>query len=609
MIFGSLTVLFTLLPAIMYAFVSACLRKGYATVWKNFFQQLPILNIWKNYQTVQEIKEKERIIEFYSKRASMTKKKKLREKFEAIAWAYSQELDQMKSKHQIFKGYQAVFESGLQFILQLTIAFGKHGSLYEIELWVWLTTSMSFFSMASTFTSLYVELPFQVGDKVHAPLRSLPQMLKILVLMTLSLGCRLYPIVLILIVFKWEAIVIALPLYLIFLLIVSILALLRVMFCGRKHPLKSSMIDQAILALFTSALQPCVQITYVGDTLHHNGKNYMRLCYEMYLVVLFILYPLAFLPFEFFKDKFNGWILLCCYFTVFIQIFLGKRMTSISSTSNNVFAIQHATDTNDIYYFHDTIRIPILNIGSRGINDIIPENGLQPLSYLASQKWFEGIKGLLTPFNAEDTVDPEMKKRCFSCIGINLRMWSHKSQSIFLCLKKPHTDRKLDCNLTGSIMNQRNHQKIMSIAELEQTARKLHATSGTAKAIDVMNQAKNLWNEMVESDPYYSKTAIMITSELKDIESLKVFMEHGKENGIEFNIQDHKGRSAFIHACQETGDLEAREDTVRIFLQNAEELQINLHLKDDAGKNGFQYLPEELKAQFETNYPRFFENQ
>ena len=51
----------------------------------------------------------------------MTKKKKLREKFEAIAWAYSQELDQMKSKHQIFKGYQAVFESGLQFILQLTI--------------------------------------------------------------------------------------------------------------------------------------------------------------------------------------------------------------------------------------------------------------------------------------------------------------------------------------------------------------------------------------------------------------------------------------------------------------------------------------------------------
>ena len=114
---------------------------------------------------------------------------------------------------------------------------------------------------------------------------------------------------------------------------------------------------------------------------------------------------------------------------------------------------------------------------------------------------------------------------------------------------------------------------------------------------------------MVESDPYYSKSAIMITSELKDIESLKVFMEHGKENGIEFNIQDHKGRSAFIHACQETGDLEAREDTVRIFLQNAEELQINLQLKDDYGKNGFQYLSEELKARFETNYPRFFENQ
>ena len=203
MIFGSLTVLFTLFPAIMYAFVSACLRKGYATVWKNFFQQLPIINIWKNYQTVQEIKEKERIIEFYTERASMTIKKKSKEKFEAMVWTYSQTLDQIKSEHQIFKGYQAVFESGLQFILQLTIAFGKHDSLEKIELWVWLTTIMSFVSMASTFTSLFVELPFQVGDKVHAPQRTLSQHLKILVLMTLSLACRLYPIVLILIYFKW----------------------------------------------------------------------------------------------------------------------------------------------------------------------------------------------------------------------------------------------------------------------------------------------------------------------------------------------------------------------------------------------------------------------
>merc|ERR1712062_930932 len=113
----------------------------------------------------------------------------------------------------------------------------------------------------------------------------------------------------------------------------------------------------------------------------------------------------------------------------------------------------------------------------------------------------------------------------------------------------------------------------------------------TNTAKDVMNLAQNLWNSMVESDPYYSKSALMITSELKDAESLRVFMEHGKDNNLDFNMQDHKGRSAFIHACKETGDLSARKETVEIFLQNAEELDIKLHLKDDYGQSGFQYLP------------------
>ena len=124
-----------------------------------------------------------------------------------------------------------------------------------------------------------------------------------------------------------------------------------------------------------------------------------------------------------------------------------------------------------------------------------------------------------------------------------------------------------------------------------------------------MNMAQNLWNAMVESDPYYSKSALMITSELKDTESLRVFMEHGKENNLDFNMQDHKGRSAFIHACQETGELSARKETVEIFLQNAEELEIKLHLADDSGQSGFQYLPQEWKDEFEAQYPRLFGNE
>ena len=185
-----------------------------------------------------------------------------RKRTHQMAWAYSQELDKMKSQHQIFKGYQAVFESGLQFILQFTIAFGKHDSLDEIELWVWLTTIMSFVSMASTFTSLFVELPFQVGDKVHAPQRTLSQHLKILVLMTLSLACRLYPIVLILIYFKWEAIVVVIPVFLLITFVISLASLLYAR--SGKKMVSSEMKEASVLAVFTSSLQPCVQISYTG---------------------------------------------------------------------------------------------------------------------------------------------------------------------------------------------------------------------------------------------------------------------------------------------------------------------------------------------------------
>ena len=74
----ALTLLFTFMPAIMYAVVSAFLGKGWDVVRTNFFQQLPILNIWKNYKTLQQIREKERIIAFYTNRAEKAKRKKLK---------------------------------------------------------------------------------------------------------------------------------------------------------------------------------------------------------------------------------------------------------------------------------------------------------------------------------------------------------------------------------------------------------------------------------------------------------------------------------------------------------------------------------------------------
>ena len=583
----------------MYAVVSAFLGKGWKKVGTNFLRQLPGLNIWENYKMVQVIKGHERLIAFYSTQAELAKKKKLKEKFEAMAWAYSQKLDKIKSQHQIFKGYQAVFESGLQFILQFTIAFGMHDSLEKIELWVWLTTIISFISMASTFTSLFVELPFQVGDKVYTPQRTLSQYLKILVLMTLSLAFRLYPIVLILVYFQWGVIIIGIPMFLLINFVLSVVSLV-VASKGRQKMVSSEMKEESVLAVFTSPLQPCVQIFYTGDGNDSLWRNFIFLCNQPYIYLMLSLciminqgwfvgcYKYNFSNEDKVQSETYFWI---GFGLVFFQAFLFESMRVTTTSNNNVYTIQEAADLNSTYMLHYVTRIPPVyqcnnNPGSTGINDIIPQNGLTSISYTASKRFSEGIEELLSPFRNKDWKERnEVHDGAFSYY-----------YSKILCLNtfKKYTDRKLEPNLTGSLMSNRNEEMTLKIAKMEQTARTLHEMSETNEATNVMNKAKKLWNEMIDSDPYYSKSALMISSELKDIDSLKIFMEKGKENKVDFNLQDHELRSAFIFACQESGDLEKRKETCEIFIQYAEVLEIDLQLKDKNDKTGFDYLPQDL---------------
>ena len=61
------------------------------------------------------------------------------------------------------------------------------------------------------------------------------------------------------------------------LLIVSILALFGAKFRNEKQTWEPSMIDQAFLAVFTSALQPCVQVFYAGAS-KEVDKKYILWC-------------------------------------------------------------------------------------------------------------------------------------------------------------------------------------------------------------------------------------------------------------------------------------------------------------------------------------------
>ena len=63
-------------------------------------------------------------------------------------------------------------------------------------------------------------------------------------------------------------------------------------------------------------------------------------------------------------------------------------------------------------------------------------------------------------------------------------------------------------------------------------------------------EADRLWNNMLNSDPLFGKTALMICCHQKNPAILKLFIAKSQETDMNFNLQDFYGKSAFIYACQ-----------------------------------------------------------
>ena len=659
-IFGSLTILFTILPAIAYAAVTAYLTRDYKTVFSNFFKQLPLVNILKNYDMIREIEVHENIIAEYLRRAEMTTDKKKKDKCKAIATCFTRKLEEMKSSHAIFKGFQAVFESGFQFLLQLMIAFGTDDTiilsyLYKVKTWVWITSLFSFGSMSATFTSLLLELPFQIGKEVYTPIRSSSQLkkfFKLLIPVSLGLFVRLAFLVWTMIFFTWKFTSFLIPAYfMITCLIVSIILNCTIKRTGQK--LDSRMREEAVLAVFTAAFLPCVQMFGTG-----HGVSFRGFANAIGLVTICVCPTLTLL-----NDQFEmGWTFLDAFtklpgessfgswriFLAFLVGCLGGILTSTMSAhisslimpTNNIFAFKYAVDFED----KNAINTSLSNYpeckcffkSKDELNTLIPDEGTTLLMYSASKQSFMGTRKLLLP--------PERRRN--DCKGHMVFVVDKLVQTLCyifpICCYQDRRDYGIDPNIVGSIFSRRNQNTIMKIAKLEETARTLEKIGETKEAQSLMAKAQNYWSEMIDADPYYEKSALMISSQLKDFRVLKLFLDiaedtpspdaerqpnsanaisnHDSETTeiepipkemletfqgkVEYNLQDHKGRSAFILACkenevndsetnEETGEtLDQRKEVVKLFLKNADRLGIDLGLKDDQGKTGFDYLPE-----------------
>ena len=112
----------------------------------------------------------------------------------------------------------------------------------------------------------------------------------------------------------------------------------------------------------------------------------------------------------------------------------------------------------------------------------------------------------------------------------------------------------LQANKTAVIKNEKNRERIEDVLQLEETAEKLK----DIELADIFTQrAHNLWDEIIDADPLYGKTALMISSYLKDTKTLEVFFtKYDGTADLYYNFTDFRGKTAFIYACQESGDIE-----------------------------------------------------
>ena len=101
------------------------------------------------------------------------------------------------------------------------------------------------------------------------------------------------------------------------------------------------------------------------------------------------------------------------------------------------------------------------------------------------------------------------------------------------------------------------------------------------------------------------KIFLSVPKEVPGIDNTEILEDF--EEKVDYNLQDHKGRSAFILACQQDetngpkeDNVDARKESVKLFLNNAERLGINLYLHDFEAKTGFDYFPKTWLEEFQN---------
>ena len=499
---------------------------------------------------------------------------------------FQNDLEKLLSKSRIDKSYQAILESGLQYLLQSSIAYEKYGSFGFMAIFDANTSvlnkiqlSTSLLSVFNGFIKMYEELPYQMDGEMTTnkePIKSTYKELRdeswrswtwskvkegafkasFLVLICLrfsNLGQKF------IMVKPWKSAVVGLALELFG---SSLLTGAFSMFEIRRNGIKVLPKARKILYLGYVSCFVCPSVVGV---------------YESGLIHLAAVVPGLLVP-------------LVRFLSLISPNSLNLQVKLYIGCLGGAYLLLAAVFSNAISH--------MMNIKKR--NEIM-EKAIQKKSVAKMSTplsiWVKCCFAKLPIL--EDSLPNYGMTRLVSCVVSSF----HEGAALVLNPEE-HIERKMDYESRPTnpyvLLNETNVLTFKGDAE---DANELLEEIKSLETLSLHDKQTHL-KQLIRPNRYLDKTALMIASEKKDVKMVEILLHQLPPKLL--GQTDMNGKNACHYACDNNlNDQELTKEVVRLFLVLSYR-QIDLLAKDNAGQTALDYLPSELKTEFASQFPQFF---
>ena len=617
-IFGALTLFLPFLP-FLYNFI---LRRNLRA-----YRQLPIFHEVQNYKICKKIEDVKIIIASLEKERESLENEDEKEKLDLQILYFLRKEQKLKSEGQIAKCYQGVLESGLQYILQNGILVDQSGKLifgfaniFTSGILKGIQMASSFISVLVTFMNMFFELPFQVGHKIVIPTVSYKHNEDSLLKKVWSSICS----------FTFGTLICK-----------TVFISIRFLMYGQNFTLftwhiatKALVAEMALIAILLRCYVEWILRT--RKILPEAKESLLLGCISGIICPSVI---------GIFEEPFG-------LMTIFISIFFGILrpvcVFILVNVSNSTIPLHYfseyirqntSSSTNETQIFDKTLsefeQMQWDNIKRRLENTLLVEAGVVPTVFVLLVVFV--MIGKRIHFHEKiqyviESKDIQEVEKCFyfsiwnmlqgkydkSGIIPNLEMTPFVYATVLgfknciafmlsgkrLCIKP---DFKTTPPNRYILITKDNVEIFKNDGEdLEELQAKIKSLDDL---IDI-EEEREILKDLIRLNKYFGKTGLIIASETKSIDMLKLMVEKLPANCL--NDQDSQGRTGFIYACMDTkSDTDLTRQAVRLYLEKAEVKgrEIDLSIKDADGQTGFDYLPKGLLEEFASEFPDLYENQ